>query len=75
MANRLVVSSRLYQRVMVKSPAGMKPASQSPSNKRVARYGPRPFMNAWKVATRPLCVEKCVSWVQAMTWTGKLTMR
>lgn len=26
---RLVVSSRLYQRVMVKSPAGMKPASHS----------------------------------------------
>jgi hypothetical protein len=28
MENRLVVSLRLYQRVIVKSPAGMKPASQ-----------------------------------------------
>ncbi len=69
MANRLVVSSRLYQRVMVKSPAGMKPASQSPSSRRVARYGPRPFMNAWKVATRPLCVKTCVSCVQVISWT------
>jgi ribosomal protein S6E (S10) len=37
MENRLVVSLRLYQRVIVKSPAGMKPASQRLRKKSVVR--------------------------------------
>jgi hypothetical protein len=40
-ANRLLVSSRLYQRVMVNNPAGMKPDSQNLDTNITISNGPQ----------------------------------